>query len=335
NFKSDTGNTLARIIGQSYRSKFESRKMYSFYKVPDKNYFNLGLIHTQLNPDNSRYVPVSQTELKSKDDIHYWALGHIHQPLVLNRSTPALVYSGTPQGHNISEVGVKGCFIVEANIKNPEIIPQLQFVPTSNVIYKKIEVDISEEKSLKTLSDLQKLLLKRAEVYLNNIYNEEIDFLGLDYDNVSIDGKAPVKGLIIRWVITGHGPLHKKISSNQDEAEVDLKNYLNKYLASPGVRPFAWTHSIKIRTTRELPDLEEIKGNEIYQEVEKIIQEIFSNSELETELLREWGSIWEGEEDHENRDNDSFYPDSETKQEIIEAAREQIIAYLFTRGEDV
>lgn len=335
NYKADTERTLARIIGQSYRSNFESRKMYSYYTVPDKNHFNLGLIHTQLNPDNRRYVPISQTELKEKDDIHYWALGHIHQPLVLNSSSPALVYAGTPQGHNISEVGVKGCFIVEVSTNKPEETPKLQFIPTSPVIYKKIEVNISEEdKPLKTLSDLQELLLEKAASQQNNNFIEEIDFYGLDQDNVSIDAEAPVKGSIIRWVITGHGPLHERISSNQDEAEEDLRDYLNNHLAASGINPFVWTHSIQIRTSRELPDLEEIKENEIYQEIDKVIQDISNDSELEAELLREWGTIWEGDEDHESEDNDSFYPDSETKQEIIEAARKKIIAYLFAGGED-
>ena len=336
NHKNDSGNTLARIIGQSYRSNFESRKMYTYYTVPDKNHFNLGLIHTQLNPDNRRYVPISQSDLLEKDDIHYWALGHIHQPLVLNSSSPALVYSGTPQGHNISEVGVKGCFIVEVPIQNPEKIPQINFIPTSPVIYKKIEFNITEmDERLKTLSNLQELLLEKAEKQQDNNFTDEIDFHGIDRENVFIDGKAPVKGVIIRWVITGHGPLHERISSNQDEAEEDLRDFLNRNLASPGNNPFVWTHSVQIRTSEELPDLEELKENEIYKEIDKIINEVSNNPDLEAKLLREWGSIWEGDEDHENRDNDSFYFDEETKQEIIEAARNKIIAYLFAGGDDI
>ena len=335
NHKNDNGNILARIIGQSYRSNFESRKMYTYYTVPDKNHFNLGLIHTQLNPDNRRYVPISQSELKEKDDIHYWALGHIHQPLVLNNSSPALVYSGTPQGHNISEVGVKGCFIVEVPVKKPGKMPQIQFIPTSPVVYKKIEVDISEmDQPLRNLSDLQEILLEKAEKQQNNNFTEEIDFYGIDKENVVIDGKASIKGIIIRWVITGHGPIHEQVSSNQDEAEEDLRNFLNSHLAAPGITPFVWSHSVQLRTSKELPELEELKENEIYQEIDKVIKEVSNNPELEAELLKEWGSIWEGDKDNENRDNSSFYPDPEIKQEIISAARDKIISYLFAGGDD-
>ncbi|MFN2364058.1 MAG: exonuclease SbcCD subunit D [Halarsenatibacteraceae bacterium] len=330
----DAELTLARILGQSYRSNSDSRKMYTYYTVPDKNLFNLGLIHTQLNPDNRRYVPISKAELMEKDDIHYWALGHIHQPLVLNTSSPAVVYSGTPQGHNISEVGVKGCFIVEAEPGDPGENIKLEFIPTSPVIYKKIEVDISDlSRNLRRLSDLEELLLEKAEEQLDNNLFTEIDFYGMENENVSTAGEVNYEGVIIRWLITGRSSLHERIADNLAEAETEVKAYLNKQLAAKGMEPFVWTHSVQLRTSRELPDLEEIRENEIYQAVARVIQDLSEDSELEAELLSEWGSIWEGSEDHENRDNDSFYPDLETKQEIIEAAQEKIIAYLFAGGD--
>ncbi|MGM0414805.1 MAG: metallophosphoesterase family protein [Bacillota bacterium] len=333
-YKRDAKRTLARVLGQSYRSSSDSRKMYTYYTVPDKNLFNLGLIHTQLNPDNRRYVPISKAELMEKDDIHYWALGHIHQPLVLSTSAPAMVYSGTPQGHNISETGVKGCFIVETDIKNPGENLKLEFIPTSPVIYKKIEVDISKEtRNLRTLSDLQEVLLQRAEKQLEDNLFTEIDFYGLENKNVSTANDVPYEGVIVRWLITGRSSLHERIADNLDEAETELKSYLNKQLAVKGMEPYIWTHSVQLRTSRELPDLEEIRKNEVYQAVDRVIQDIREDPELEAELLSEWGSIWEGDEDHENRDNDSFYPDPETRAEIIEAAREKIIAYLFAGGD--
>ncbi len=331
----ESERTLARILGQSYRSSSDSRKMYTYYTVPDKNLFNLGLIHTQLNPENRRYVPISKAELMEKDDIHYWALGHIHQPLVLSTSSPAMVYSGTPQGHNISEVGVKGCFVVEAEVSNPGGNINLEFIPTSPVIYKKVEVDISEEsRNLRTVSDLQELLLEKVDEQLDNNLLAEIDFYGMENERVSIVDEVPYEGAILRWLITGRGSLHERIADNLDEAETEVKDYLNKQLAARGMEPFIWTHSVQLRISRELPDIEKIKENEVYQAVDEVIKDIAEDPELEAELLSEWGSIWEADEDHESGVYDSFYPDSETKKEIIEAAQEKIIAYLFAGGDD-
>jgi len=245
-----------------------------------------------------------------------------------------MVYSGTPQGHNISEVGVKGCFIVEAGIGNPGDNIMLKFIPTSPVIYKKIEVDISNiSRNLRTVSDLQEVLLERAEEQLANNLFAEIDFYGLENDNVSAASEVPYEGAIVRWLITGRGSIHERIADNLDEAETEVKVYLNKQLAARGMKPFVWTHSVQIRTSEELPDIEEIKDNEIYQAVDRVIKDLGEDPELEAELLSEWGSIWEAAEDHENSDNDSFYPDQETREEIIEAARDKIIAYLFAGGD--
>ena len=329
-------NVLARILGQSYRTKFESRKMYTYYTVPDENCYNLGLLHTQLNPDNNRYVPISRSDLEEKDDIHYWALGHIHEPRVLRSSSPALVYSGTPQGHNISEQGIKGCFIVESSSSKPEEKPLITFVPLSPLIYKKLEIDIGKtDKTLKNLSDLQETLINKTEKLLKQNLKNEINFPGEENDNVLIDEDIdqPVQGIIIRWLITGRGPLHELIDDNKEEAERELKEYLNDRFASPHMEPFVWTHSLQFRTSEEVPAMEELKNNEIYQEVEAVLEEIKTDQEKEKELLNNWGRIWDGDQEQEERDNDKFYPDQETKEEILKAAREKIITHLFGGGE--
>src|SRR5690606_8117880 len=77
------GQTIARVIGQSYVGRSDSRKMHLDYQVPDDGIWNIGLLHTQLEPQNSNYVPCSLSELNDKN-IHYWALGHIHKLQILS-----------------------------------------------------------------------------------------------------------------------------------------------------------------------------------------------------------------------------------------------------------
>ena len=159
------GRLAARIIGQSYRQKFESRTMYNFYTAPDQAVFNIGLLHTALTKDNNRYVPVSKTELLSKKEINYWALGHLHQYQKIN-DKPAIYFPGTLQAHNISEQGSKGAILVEvdSNLKIKE-----NFVPLSPFIFKEIVVDLERENELDNITKLQQLINEKLEKQFNNI----------------------------------------------------------------------------------------------------------------------------------------------------------------------
>jgi len=331
----------ARILGQSYRTSRESRKMYSYYTVPDQSRLNLGLLHTQLDPENSRYVPISLKELKAKDDIHYWALGHIHEPRVLSADSPAVIFSGTPQGRSINEAGVKGCFLVEVPADNPREQLELKFLPTSSLIFTRLNLEIKPEDRINNITDLEKLLKIRAEELLGQSPLKGIDFPGADGVEI-IEGSSPdgfssqvFQGFIARWLITGEGPVHEIISESREETVRELKKSLNTYFAGSGRKPFLWTHSLQFNTTAGLPDLEDLKNsNRLYREIAEIIAELGRNEELEQELLEEWGRIWQADADPEEREVDRFYPDSQTREEIVAAAHREILSRLFVGGEE-
>ncbi len=81
--------------------------------VPDK--FNIGLLHTSLTGrvGHDTYAPCSQVDLAQKG-YGYWALGHVHQPEVVNRN-PWIVFAGNTQGRNAGETGPRGCRLVSVN----------------------------------------------------------------------------------------------------------------------------------------------------------------------------------------------------------------------------
>jgi len=309
------GRLAARIIGQSYRQKFESRTMYNYYTAADNSVFNIGLLHTALTKDNSRYVPVNKGELLSKKEIDYWALGHIHQFEQLNKK-PAVYFSGTLQAHNISEEGQKGAILVEvdSNLKSIE-----EFIPLAPVIYRQLEIDLTAE-DLNNISQLQSLLQQRIEELRDKInrQNKKQEFAA--------------EAVIIRLLLKGRTELHRHVENNSEELEETLLAEFRRsnFNQSPG----CWLHSIIFRTAKSLPELAELRNsNPLYKNLEALISDILAEEELNQELLAEWGEIWQGTQDPEDRENHKFYPDQKLQQEIMAEAKRIIISELIEDGD--
>ncbi|MFW6251955.1 MAG: metallophosphoesterase family protein [Halanaerobium sp.] len=309
------GKLAARIIGQSYRQKFESRTMYNFYTAPDSSVFNIALLHTALTKDTNRYVPVSKSDLLTKKEIDYWALGHLHQYQRLNEE-PAVFYPGTLQGHNISEEGAKGAILVEvdSNLKSSE-----KFVPLAPVIYRQLEINLAEE-DLKNISQLQRLLREKIEELREKISRQ------------NKKQKFPTEAVIIRLLLKGRTELHQYIENDREELEETLLAEFRQlnYNQIPG----CWLHSIIFRTAEALPKLAELRDNNpLYQNIESLINEILNEEELNQELLAEWGEIWQGNQDPEDRENHKFYADQNLQQEILKEAERLIISELIGDGD--
>jgi len=310
------GKLTARLLGQSYRHKFESRTMYNFYTAPDQSVFNIGLLHTGLNKNNNHYVPVNKSDLLSKEDIHYWALGHLHQYQQLNNQPP-VYFPGTIQAHNINEQGNKGVIIVEVdqNLKTAE-----KFIPLAPVIFRELEINLENEQELENISQLQLLLEKKIDKLLTEIRTENTQ---RNYE---------IEAVIIRLIIKGRTKLHKFVGANREELEETLQNeFKNKYLKS---NPYLQIDSIYLRTAKSLAELNKIiDDNPLYQNLENLIDEFLAKEDLEQELLNEWGQIWSGNPEIEDRANYKFYADQKLQQEILEEAKNIIISELLEDGD--
>src|SRR5690554_3860457 len=55
--------TLAAIVGQSYKTKWEPSPLHRKYPAPDRGVFNIGLLHTQMNSNDKKYLPCTISEL--------------------------------------------------------------------------------------------------------------------------------------------------------------------------------------------------------------------------------------------------------------------------------
>ncbi|MFN2339726.1 MAG: exonuclease SbcCD subunit D [Halanaerobium sp.] len=309
------GRLAARIMGQSYRQKFESRTMYNFYTAPDHSVFNIGLLHTALTKDNNRYVPVNKGELLTKKEIDYWALGHLHQYQQIN-DKPAIYFPGTLQAHNISEQGTKGAILVEvdSNLNSKE-----KFISLAPVFFKEFELDLEKE-DLKNISELQQLI--------NNKINEIRKKISEKNDNK----KYKVEAVIIRLIIKGRTELHQYVEKNREELEKTLlEEFRSNYLKES---PFIWLHSLFFRTAKSIKNLEQIKNNNpLYQNIKELIDDILTDEKLSQELLSEWGQIWQGDQDAEDRANHKFFADKKLKKEILAEAEKIIISELLEDGD--
>lgn len=314
------GRLIARVLGQSYRGKADSRKMYRSYVVPDTGVYNIGLLHTQLDLNNTSYVPCSISDLQEKKGIHYWALGHIHKGAVLHRDAPTIVYPGIPQGRDFGEQGAGGCLLVNVSASAQDLL-SVKFIPASPVIWQRVEVSVesSSGEGPQNLSDIEEVILEKSKEILNRKLSVHPGFSLLD------DNWADIfKGYIVQWILTGRGQIHDLLVEQEEDAARVLTSRLQKRMQD--YVPFMWTDSVVIRTGRTLPDMDILKAqNPIFNDIEEISEQCFSIESLREELLENMGQIWEKRLDHEDINEERFQLDQEILEAVLMQAKQMVV----------
>ena len=312
NFIKD-GEIAAVIYGQSYKKKNESTKTFSSINA-ENTMFNIVLLHTQLEGIKSNYIPCSLNDLIKIDNINYWALGHIHEPSILNKD-PLCVFPGIPQGRDMGERGSKGCFLVTVNQLN-EI--DTEFISISEVIWEKINLKILGNKanSPENIDELEDLILEKAKLILNNINKNY----------------AQLKGLCINWVLEDSCQIHELLTDKNDDILKQIKEDLNSELCN--YIPFIYTQEIVDHTSSLQVDFEKLKTeNSIYLAIENKGNQCLENEKYNSELMNTLGKVWSNKGDKEELDDHSFYMDKEKMKEIIDKAQKIIFEKLIKSGE--
>jgi exonuclease SbcD len=312
----DSDAPEARIWGQSYRNRHENRSMYHRFTPADDRIPNIGVLHTGLNPDGRRYVPIARSKLESKDEIHYWALGHIHDPRIYENAQP-ITYPGVPQGRQITEPGHGGGYLVDLDA-NGEC--EIEFVPTSPVVWQTIEIDIGDEE-LTSIPDLQ----RRIEQEVDD-FSAPADL----FDETSVTVRDPdweIDGFVCRWRLIGNGPAHETLSRDE-EAIHELTRRLREQLISR--HPFVWTEAVRDATGPPVPSIDELRGND------RVIDEFLSiadefGEEDARDILREKAVAWEPVDDHEEIHPDELPLTDERLDELVDRARERVLEELALR----
>lgn len=316
-FRDKEGNVIARIFGQSYKYREMSDKVYEKIGEITDNYWNIALLHTQLEADNNRYLPCSISNLRKVKGINYWALGHIHKTRILYQDKKtAIAYSGMIQGRFPGEEGVGGALLVELI---PGENPVINFMPLASLILKKIELNLQELNDPLNLNELSRAVIDKAKT----IFRENSsDFpVGL---NIIHDVYNQI-GYIVEWTINGRGEIHQLLKEQGEEAVEYLAEYMCQELME--LEPFIWTSRIKIRTGYNIPSLKKLKSrNPIIKEILEI-EKIIEDSDY-SNIIDELGYIWTADSDHENIDYFRFNLDKSQLINIVEQARQLILEEL-------
>lgn len=133
-------NELGVVLhGQSFRQRDVTDNLVPTYPEPVDGTFNIGVLHTGMGGmgGHANYAPCTLDELVAKG-YDYWALGHVHQGVILNQY-PHVVFPGNLQGRHIRETGPKGAYLV--SVEDHEIV-ELDLLHTDVVRWAHLQVNV-------------------------------------------------------------------------------------------------------------------------------------------------------------------------------------------------
>jgi DNA repair protein SbcD/Mre11 len=318
------GELIARLVGQSYKENWDSRKMHENYSMPTDNVLNIGVLHTQLDGNNN-YVPCTAEDLKRIESIDYWALGHIHKCSIINESNPSIVFPGIPQGRDIGEEGVGGALLVEAE---GSAVNSIRHIVLSNFVWKKvfIKLDSLGKRNPHNLSDLDNIIIEAVEEILSS---EE----SIPENLKTLNDENKIKGYIVNWIVTGRSELYKLMEDRDEDIEQYLIESLNNKFLNRSV--ILYTDSIELNIGRPIENFEAIRSeNSAVREISRFARQCIEHSDLRQQLVKKLGSLWEITDNLEDYNVKKLQLSDELLISIIEQAQQLAVDELLQRGEE-
>ena len=223
------GEKVATVYGISYKTRHTKDNLAKLFHKKEEDSFAIGMLHTDASSEGSTYAPCTVEDLK-QTGMDYWALGHVHTRKTLS-TKPYIVYPGNTQGLDITEIGPRGCYLVDVGAYGTIT---MKFIETDAIRWMDMVIDISKYNQVDDL--LREIARRRA---------------GLK----ELTGRPNM----VRLVLTGSGPLHKAVST--EEGKDFLLQTLNekeqfRFLFAYFIRIEDNTRpSINLKERRELPDV--------------------------------------------------------------------------------
>lgn len=253
---SKNGAPIADIYGISFEKKEVRKSIASKYKLNDNpSPISIAVHHGTIgNPgSHENYAPFKLEDILNQK-FDYWALGHIHKRQVIREAEPMIVYSGNPQGRDFGETGAKGCYLIEIESGNK---PAAEFIPTHLIRFEVINIDLTGESTVNSLSKKIEEAPKELENYDGNI------------------------GYILRIVLKGKTTLHKHLIKVGEIDEL-IKSLNDGQLMQSN---FIWIDSIDLKTQPDIP-IEEIEmQNDFPADIIKTFREYENDSGKLAELF--------------------------------------------------
>jgi len=131
-----------RIFGAAYTSEICDDRILEGFRVPDDDFANILILHSNLNADG--YAPVSSTEL-AESGADYAALAHIHKPTeIMNSGGVHYAYCGCPESRDFGESYDTAIYIGEVSKGRVDLARR----KVSDVSHKWLSLDFGEIGSL-------------------------------------------------------------------------------------------------------------------------------------------------------------------------------------------
>lgn len=187
------GRLFAVVSGISYPEKAVFENLARRFTRCSQAPFQIGVLHCSLGKSHrhENYAPCSLEDLR-RAGIDYWALGHVHQPRVINESNPVIVYPGCSQGLVIGDTGPRGCYLVKVSSAGTV---DLRFIETCSFRWETIRVDID---GMATVNEF----IARVESAL------------------ALAAGSGGRSLLARLEAGGRGQLHYSLAREHDREEV-------------------------------------------------------------------------------------------------------------------
>lgn len=279
NLVTKEGKVIA-LSGFSYDKRWITERMINKYPTRYNQVdFHIGLLHGYQEgkkSEHAHYAPFTVSELRKKK-YDYWALGHIHLREKVS-DFPPVYYPGNLQGRNKKETEEKGFLLVELNT---HASPEIQFIPSAPIIWKKINIDATKIRTV----DAYYNLIQASLPIINNIYSYLVSL------EILVSKDSPESFL-------------KKINQNQF---VEIHQRLND-------KEFLWITEYKVT-----PIADQEKGldmNTLFPDAwEKVLTEV-SNDKVFNELTADF--FEQSKSAYMMQERSEFYREEMIKRAILE-----------------
>ena len=223
------GQELAWVFGASYAKAATHENLAGNFPDQPEGPYNIAVLHTNVGdrPGSGPYAPCRLADLTGKG-FDYWALGHVHTRETLSACRPVVHYPGNPQALHTGEPGPRGATLVRVGEPGAA---ELQAIHTDDVRWHRQMTSIEE------LESIEELVVAYSHIAAN------------------LRGSGSDRVHLVRWTLTGSGPLHHELSSTGAQAEL-----AEAVRASEGLRAgsgVVWLERIDMETqpTRDMARL--------------------------------------------------------------------------------
>ncbi|MFM2042664.1 MAG: hypothetical protein RLY86_1240 [Pseudomonadota bacterium] len=203
------------VHGRSFPSRAVTENWADQYPPALPGLLNIGLLHTALDgiPGHAPYAPCTIADLVGRG-YDYWALGHIHQRMVL-RQDPWIVFPGNVQGRHANETGAKGVSLVTVEGGR---IRTVEHVPVDVVRWERLACDLTGVADMAGAWSLVRDALADAVA--------------------GADGRT----LAVRLVLTGATAAHRSLAGNPERTAAEAEALALQ------VGGDVWIESVRVET---------------------------------------------------------------------------------------